>query len=216
MPGVNITPPPPEGDEYVPQANRPAGARRERPLWQWMAASSAVTAVLVAALVVAVMSSVGSGGTATASADTRTSPTSAPVRTTTRTTPPPTTTVAPPPPAPAREISSRDWQKIARDPGSHFGESIVVHGHITQFDSGTGLDTFRANVDGVRQGQWYDYQTNTLLTGERGAVADLVQGDLFRAEVVVGQAYTYTNTMGGSTTVPTLVITSVTRTGSAD
>ncbi|WP_158092171.1 MULTISPECIES: hypothetical protein [Pseudonocardia] len=177
--------------------------------------SSAVTAVVVTTVVVAVMSAGGGGGTATASADTRSSATPAPVRTTTRTPPPPTTTVAPPP-APAREISSRDWQKIARDPNSHLGDSIVVHGHVTQFDSGTGLTTFRANVDGTRQGRWYDYQTNTLLTGEREAVADLVQGDLFRAEVVVGQPYSYTNTMGGSTTVPTLTITTVTRTGSAD
>jgi hypothetical protein len=92
----------------------------------------------------------------------------------------------------------------------------VVHGHITQFDSGTGPTSFRANVDGVRHSKWYEYRTNTLLSGEQSALADLVQGDLFRAEVVVGQPYTYGNTMGGSTTAPTLAITMITRTGSAN
>lgn len=70
-------------------------------------------------------------------------------------------------------------------------------------------------VDGVRHSKWYEYRTNTLLSGEQSALADLVQSDLFRAEVVVGQPYTHGNAMGGSTTAATLAITTITRTGSA-
>lgn len=119
------------------------------------------------------------------------------------------TSRAPAPPQPARAITAREWQKIAKDPGAHVGESVVVYGTVTQFDAATGTDSFRANVDGVRHQNEYQYETNTFLTGETSTLSDVVNGDVFRAEVVVGAPYTYTTTMGGQMTVPTLVVTKI-------
>lgn len=124
-------------------------------------------------------------------------------------------TVAPAPPAPAKAITARDWQKIAKNPDAHVGESVIVYGYVTQFDSGTGTDQFRASVDGVKHAQYYDYETNTLLSGDQSVLGDLVQDDVFKAEVVVGGSYTYSNTMGGSTTAPVLAVTKVTAIGTA-
>jgi hypothetical protein len=124
----------------------------------------------------------------------------------------------PAPPAPAKTISARDWALIAKDPDAHAGERVVVYGQVTQFDSATGASTFRANVDGAAHKVSYgyaDYKTNTMLTGPDDQLKDIVDGDLFRAEVTVAGALSYDTTMGGSTTVPKLEITAIKVTGSA-
>ena len=122
-------------------------------------------------------------------------------------------------PEPARAISAREWQLIAKDPGAHRGESVIVHGEVTQFDAATGAGGFRANVDGVVHKPRYgfvDYDTNTVLAGSTSQLADVVQGDLFTAEVVVGDPLTYGTTMGGQLTAPSLSITSISVTGHLD
>jgi hypothetical protein len=122
------------------------------------------------------------------------------------------------PSGPAREITAREWAKIAKDPQSAVGQKIIVYGQVTQFDAVTGTDGFRANVDGVKHQVSYgyaDYETNTILGGDASTLADLVEKDLFRAEVVVAGAYTYETTMGGQTTVPLLKVVKIQTTGSA-
>jgi hypothetical protein len=51
---------------------------------------------------------------------------------------------------PARTITAREWQAIAKDPDAHTGEKIIMHGYVTQFDAATGTNKFWANVDGVQ------------------------------------------------------------------
>lgn len=118
--------------------------------------------------------------------------------------------------APATPITARDWLLVAKNPAAHVGQRIIVHGKVTQFDSGTGTSAFRANVDGVAHKVKYgyvDYQTNTMLTGDATALANVVQGDLFTAEVTVVGPYTYATTMGGQMTAPLLNVTKLTVTG---
>ena len=43
----------------------------------------------------------------------------------------------------------------------------------------------------------------------------MVQGDLFTAEVVVGEPLTYQTTMGGQLTAPSLIITSISSPGTS-
>ena len=131
----------------------------------------------------------------------------------------PVTTTVKPPPAPAKAITAREWALIARSPDAHSGESVVVYGQVTQFDSATGPTGFRANVDGVAHKVSYgyaDYDTNTVLTADTAAtLGDLVNKDLFKAEVTVLGSYTYETTMGGSMTVPKLAVQKITVTGQA-
>ena len=78
-------------------------------------------------------------------------------------------------PEPARAITAREWQLIAKDPGAHRGESVIVHGEVTQFDAATGAGGFRANVDGVVHKPRYgfvDYDTNTVLAGSASQLAE--------------------------------------------
>lgn len=124
-----------------------------------------------------------------------------------------------PPPAPPRAITAREWALIARSPDAHVGEAIVVYGQVTQFDAATGSTGFRANVDGVKHAVKYgyaDYDTNTVLSAPTSSLlGDLVNKDLFRAEVVVAGSYSYETTMGGTLTVPKLTVTKITVTGQA-
>jgi hypothetical protein len=102
-----------------------------------------------------------------------------------------------------------EWSLIARDPGSHAGETYVVHGVVTQFDVATGPAAFRANVDGVIQTDQYGYTTNTYLTGDASALAKVVVGDVFAAKVVITGLYSYADVNGGYISVPELAVDSI-------
>lgn len=115
--------------------------------------------------------------------------------------------------APAKAITARDWQLIAKDPEGHAGERIVVYGQVVQFDATTGTQGFRANVDGVEHKPEYgyaDYDTNTILhSDDETLLAQVVQDDLFKAEVTVTGAKSYETVMGGTLTAPQLTVTKI-------
>jgi PASTA domain len=119
----------------------------------------------------------------------------------------------PPPPVPHRAVSGRDWLLIAKSPDLHIGERITVYGHVTQFDTATGTSAFRASVDGVQHRRTYEYETNTILRGTAVQLANVVQGDVFRADVTVKGSYSYETTMGGTLSVPALDIDAITVVG---
>ena len=109
-------------------------------------------------------------------------------------------------------IDSRTWLEIAKDPEAHKGECIVVYGEVMQFDSATGTDTFRANVDGVQQTPQYgfvNYSTNTILTGDTQLLKDVVEKDLFSAGVTVLGSESYDTQIGGHTIVPKLRVDTI-------
>jgi len=117
----------------------------------------------------------------------------------------PATSATPKPkPVTYEKITAREWKKLAKNPDAYAGKAYIVYGVITQFDSATGDDTFRADVDGVRHSDRYDYETNTILTNISGDVSDLVEDDLFQANVIVVGSYSYETTLGGDMTVPML------------
>ena len=125
---------------------------------------------------------------------------------------------APVPTGPAKAITAREWLLIAKDPDAHKGERVIVYGEVKQFDSATGSNGFRANVDGVVHPVKYGYatyETNTVLGAGSGvSLSEVVQDDLFRAEVTVVGSYSYGTQIGGNTTVPMLMITKIEVTGS--
>lgn len=119
--------------------------------------------------------------------------------------------------APARVISARDWQVIAKDPEAHDGDRIVLFGEVTQFDTALGPDRFRASVDAVQHA--YDevpgYDTTVVLSGSRSDLAGVVEGDVFRAEVTVEGTSDHRMMLGGDITLPALTVTEIQVIGSA-
>ncbi|MEU4477728.1 hypothetical protein AB0F68_06605 [Micromonospora sp. NPDC023966] len=139
----------------------------------------------------------------TSAAPTTAAPTSA-VPSPTKTTPPP----RPKPPS-YKTLSARQWKLIAKNPDAYLGKHYVVYGRVTQFDAATGTDTFRADVAHRRMPDEYDYETNTMLSGSESDLADLVEDDIFRANVSVLGSFSYDTQIGGETTVPLLLVDSI-------
>ncbi|MGW5151315.1 DUF2510 domain-containing protein [Rhodococcus koreensis] len=100
-------------------------------------------------------------------------------------------------------ISDRDLALLAKSPDAAKGRKLVLHGVVTQFDSGTGATQFRASVAGARQDAWYDYDINVVISGSSPpVVANVVKDDLVTVYVEVTGSYRYDTTLGGSMTVP--------------
>ncbi|WP_327696241.1 hypothetical protein [Streptomyces sp. NBC_00459] len=124
---------------------------------------------------------------------------------------PPTSTQASPPSPTATydQLTARKWALIAKNPDAHVGERYVVYGVVTQADAATGPEVLRADVDGVRHANAYQYPTNTVLKGDASAFAQIVTGDSFRAKVEVSGSITYDTQIGGATTAPQLQVDSI-------
>ncbi|PZT93820.1 MAG: serine/threonine protein kinase, partial [Gordonia sp. (in: high G+C Gram-positive bacteria)] len=92
---------------------------------------------------------------------------------------------------------------IAKNPDAHIGRKVVVYGWVSQFDSATGTDAFRAETSGEQMGASYEYDTNTVIQeGTPGLFSEVVENDLVTMYVEVAGSMSYDTTMGGSTTVP--------------
>ncbi|WP_328415491.1 hypothetical protein OG470_23470 [Micromonospora sp. NBC_00389] len=125
--------------------------------------------------------------------------------------PSPTKTVPPPKPKPPsyKTLTERQWKLIAKDPDGYLGKTYVVYGRVTQFDAATGVDSFRANVAHRRMAEEYDYETNTIFNGSESDLDNLVEDDVFRANVTVLGSFSYDTQIGGETTVPLLQVDSI-------
>ncbi|MGB2571886.1 hypothetical protein ACPFP2_26060 [Micromonospora citrea] len=123
----------------------------------------------------------------------------------------PTTTLPAPKPKPPsyKALTERQWKLVAKNPDAYLGKTYVVYGRVTQFDAATGTDTFRANVAHRRMAEKYDYETNTLLNGDETQLENLVDDDIFRANVTVLGSFSYDTQIGGETTVPLLKVDSI-------
>ncbi|HEX6055675.1 MAG TPA: hypothetical protein VFY98_07680 [Intrasporangium sp.] len=115
------------------------------------------------------------------------------------------------------KITRRGWAKIAKNPDSYVGETYVLHGYVTQFDAATGNTMFLANLDGARHGEWYEYDTNTIVEeGIPGVFDDVVQDDLVTLYVEVVGSFSYDTQIGGNTTAPHVTANIVKVTGSTN
>jgi hypothetical protein len=118
-----------------------------------------------------------------------------------------------------RKLSSRAFKQVAKDPDSYIGKTYYVYGEITQFDSATGVDTFRADLGYKKLRISYgfvNYSQNAILTGTESRLKKYVEGDCFTAKVTVLGSYSYDTQIGGNTTVPSFQVDSISRYGSTD
>ena len=126
------------------------------------------------------------------------------------------TTTAPPAPKDYAAISARDFKLLAKDPDAYAGKAYTIYGYVSQFDSATGTEGFRANTGAtkVKASSWYEFDQNSVLTGDEDVLAEIVEDDLFQAKVVVTGSYSYDTQIGGSTTVPSFAVQEITVYGS--
>lgn len=152
---------------------------------------------------------------ATTTTTTKATTTSAPATTTKAPEPAKTTTTAAQPTAYAA-ISARDFKLLAKDPDSYVGKAYKIYGYVTQFDAATGSDGFRANTGASKLGEddWYEFDQNSVLTGDKAILAKIVEDDLFEAKVIVAGSFSYDTQIGGSTTVPAFLVQEISVYGS--
>ncbi|MFC9358812.1 DUF2510 domain-containing protein [Rhodococcus sp. NPDC057014] len=113
-------------------------------------------------------------------------------------------------------LGERDFALLAKNPDASKGRKIVVYGVVTQFDSATGTTTFRADTAAGPSDRSYDYDQNTVVTGARSLLANVVEDDLLTMYVEVLGSYSYETQIGGNTTVPQLQANIIDVTGSAN
>lgn len=122
------------------------------------------------------------------------------------------------PPKEYATLDERTWALIAKDPEAHAGESYLVFGEVTQFDSATGTSAFRANVAAANTCEYGFFDgDNTILSAGPGVnLANVVADDVFAAQVTVLGSFSYDTTLGGNTTVPRLQVDSIEVQGSCE
>lgn len=114
-----------------------------------------------------------------------------------------TTASAPADPASYATISDHDWALIVKDPDAHAGEQIIVYAEVSQFDSLTGTDTFRASATAGPTEYYFADGENAIFVGDPNTLAPVVEGDVVRVHATVEGSQTYKSPMG-DITVPVL------------
>ena len=100
---------------------------------------------------------------------------------------------------------------IAKNPDQYKGQTYLIFGEVTQFDSATGVNRFRANVSNANTCSYGFFRgDNTILVKGPGAdLTNVVNDDVFAAKVTVLGSTSYSTTLGGGTTVPELQVDSI-------
>lgn len=88
-------------------------------------------------------------------------------------------------------LDERGWQLLVKAPDEHKGEGYQVWGCITQFDTNTGADEFRAQASHAREVLWYSEGTNAMFRGDKSALSPFVKGDVVLMKVQVLGTTTY-------------------------
>jgi hypothetical protein len=111
---------------------------------------------------------------------------------------------------PAQRVTKREWAKIVKNPDRHAGERYIIYGQITQFDSATGDEGFRADTAHANTMSYGFFDGKyTVLSGSATQLNNLVEGDVFRASVEVSGSYDYDTQIGGETSAPHLEVLSI-------
>jgi hypothetical protein len=103
-----------------------------------------------------------------------------------------------------KALSKRALAKVLRDPDAYKGKKYLLYAEVTQFDSATGVDAFRADVAhaDIRDYGYWIGGDNAIVNAGVADLSDVVQGDVVKMYVEVVGSMSYDTQIGGSTTVP--------------
>lgn len=106
-----------------------------------------------------------------------------------------------------KELDSREWAQVLKDPDSFIGETFVVYAQITQFDAATGTDSFRAETYYMNAGSDIYYEgENAFFTGDEDMLRKYVADDIVKIWVTSLGSFSYDTQAGGNTTVPLFMV----------
>jgi hypothetical protein len=113
------------------------------------------------------------------------------------------------------KLNERNWKKVVKAPDKYTGKGYQIWACITQFDAATGEDAFRGDASFKKLKYWWE-GANAYFTGEPRALGDIVKGDVVVMNVVGLGSLDYETQIGGNTTVPSFLVTKITRKGSCE
>lgn len=107
-------------------------------------------------------------------------------------------------PSTYKVMDKRALAKVVRDPDSYAGKKYVVYGEVTQFDSATGTDAFRADVAhaDIRDYGYWIGGDNAIVSAGVADISNVIEGDIVKMYVEVTGSISYDTQIGGNTTVP--------------
>ncbi|MEO8626249.1 MAG: hypothetical protein ABI452_06075 [Candidatus Limnocylindrales bacterium] len=121
-------------------------------------------------------------------------------------------------PADYTALTSREWSQLIKSPWDRAFETHIVWGCITQFDSATGPDAFRAQASYRNEDYWYSDGENSYFEANglapAGMLDDFFEDDVVLMYVVTSGDYSYDTTLGGTVTVPLFSVTGIEHKGS--
>jgi hypothetical protein len=101
-------------------------------------------------------------------------------------------------------VDAARWDEIARDPDAAIGEQVVVFAEVTQLDTATGTEVFRANVGAMQPAAEFELAVNTVVRGDQHLIAAVAQGDVLKVYAVIAGSVEYDTMIGGATVAPLL------------
>lgn len=117
-----------------------------------------------------------------------------------------------------KAIDKRALAKVVRNPESYVGQKYVIFAQVTQFDSITGGDRFRADVahKDIRSYGFWTGGENSMVDAGAADLSEVINGDIVKMHVVVSGVESYETTMGATLTVPVFEVNILKVIGSAD
>ncbi|KGN35330.1 hypothetical protein N798_03140 [Knoellia flava TL1] len=117
-----------------------------------------------------------------------------------------------------KAIDKRALAKVVRNPESYVGQKYVLYAEVTQFDSITGGERFRADVahKDIRSYGFWTGGENSMVDAGAANLSEVVNGDIVKMHVVVSGVESYETTMGATLTVPVFEVNIIKVIGSAD
>jgi hypothetical protein len=110
-------------------------------------------------------------------------------------------------------LTARSWALLVKAPDEYKEQGYQIWTCISQFDAATGTDTFRGDASYRNETYWYN-GANALFVGTTEQLRDFVQGDLVLMNVMVLGSFTYDTQSGGTATVPSFAVMTITLKGS--
>ncbi|WP_309081032.1 hypothetical protein [Zhihengliuella sp.] len=107
----------------------------------------------------------------------------------------------------AKPMSERDLALLVKRPDDHVDKTVVLYGHVTQFDAATGTCIFRADISHQNMADTWDYEHNSIFMAGDGdsecpVLDDVIADDQVQVTATSLGSFTYDTQIGGSTTVP--------------
>lgn len=98
------------------------------------------------------------------------------------------------------------WNSLTRVPNSQKNKNYVIYACVAQFDANTGGSKFRGYASQTQPRSYFGEGVNSIFTGSAKQLLKLSEKTAFIAKVTVTGGVTYSTTLGGRTSVPSLAI----------